>query len=70
MMIIMSMEATPEQVSAVNKRVEELGFSPHSIVGSERSVIAVVGNNPIEQQDQFAFLPGVDRIDRIGIQRF
>ena len=62
MMIIMSMEATPEQVSAVNKRVEELGFSPHSIVGSERSVIAVVGNNPIEQQDQFAFLPGVDRI--------
>jgi 3-deoxy-7-phosphoheptulonate synthase len=62
MMIIMSMEATPEQVALVNKRVEELGFTPHPITGVDRSVIAVVGDNPIEHQDQFAFLPGVDRI--------
>ena len=62
MMIIMSMEATPEQVAFVNQRVLELGFTPHPITGEERSVIAVVGNNPIELQDQFAILPGVDRI--------
>ena len=62
MMIIMNMEATPEQVAAVINKVEELGFTPHPITGAERSVIAVVGNNPYDLQDQFAFLPGVDRV--------
>ena len=61
-MIIMNMEATTEQVAAVTKKVEELGFTPHPITGAERSVIAVVGNNPIDVQDQFTFMPGVDRV--------
>ena len=62
MMIIINMEATPEQLAAVINKVEELGFTPHPITGAERSVIAVVGNNPYDLQDQFAFLPGVDRV--------
>jgi 3-deoxy-7-phosphoheptulonate synthase len=62
MMIIMSMEATAEQVAAVTKKVEDLGFKPHPITGAERSVIAVVGNNPLGEQEQFAYMPGVDRI--------
>ena len=62
MMIIMSMEATAEQVAAVTKKVEDLGFSPHPITGAERSVIAVVGNNPLEMQEQFTYMAGVDRV--------
>jgi 3-deoxy-7-phosphoheptulonate synthase len=62
MMIIMSMEATAEQIASVTKKVEDLGFTPHPIIGAERSVIAVVGNNPYELQDQFAYMPGVDRV--------
>jgi len=62
MMIIMNMEATAEQVAAVTKKVEDLGFKPHPIIGAERSVIAVVGNNPLEAQEQFSYMPGVDRV--------
>jgi len=62
MMIIMNMEATAEQVAAVTKKVEDLGFKAHPITGAERSVIAVVGNNPLEVQEQFAYMAGVDRV--------
>ena len=62
MMIIMSTEATDTQIDAVIDRVNTLGFTPHSSRGTERTIIGVVGNNPINAQAAFVQMEGVDRI--------
>ncbi|MBI9050363.1 MAG: 3-deoxy-7-phosphoheptulonate synthase [Anaerolineaceae bacterium] len=62
MMIIMKVEATDKQVEAVVEKVHALGFETHTSQGEERSIIGVVGNNPITAQHQFVRMLGVDRI--------
>ena len=62
MMIIMSTEATAQQIEAVIVKVHALGFQPHSSQGTERTIIGIVGNNPLAAQSQFAHMDGVDRI--------
>ncbi len=61
-MIIMSTDASPKQIEVVISRVEKLGFEPHTTRGKERTVIAVVGDQPIKTQSHFAHMPGVDRV--------
>ena len=58
MMIVMSTEATPEQIHAVVARIEANGFNAHLSQGEERTVIGVVGNSPIKAREQFLHLPG------------
>ena len=62
MMIVMSTEATPEQIHAVVARIEANGFNAHLSQGEERTVIGVVGNSPIKAREQFLHLPGIDKI--------
>mgnify|MGYP001338102673 FL=1 len=62
MMIIMNVEATQEQVNAVVTRIEAHGFKAHLSKGEERTIIGVMGNDPIKTKDQFMFMPGIDRI--------
>src|SRR3989304_6679820 len=62
MMIIMNMEATQEQGDPVVARIKANGFKAHPSRGEERTVIGVVGNNPIKTREQFMHLPGIDRI--------
>lgn len=66
MMIIMRMESTREEVDAVIERVRENGFVPHPIIGEQRSVVAVVGDNPIVTREQYVHMPGVDRVMSIS----
>lgn len=62
MMIIMSTEATEIQIEEVIGKINSLGFTPHTSHGAERTVIGVVGNNPINAQSTFMLMDGVDRI--------
>lgn len=62
MMIIMSTNASQQQIEVVISRVAQLGFEPHTTQGKERTVIAVVGDQPIKTQSHFAHMPGVDRV--------
>ena len=62
MMIIMKVEATKAQIDAVVEKIHTLGFQDHTSQGEERTIIGVVGNNPIQTQQQFAHMLGVDRI--------
>ena len=62
MIIIMRMESTKAEIETVIKRVESNGFIPHPIIGEQRSVIAVIGDNPIVKREMFLRLPGVDRV--------
>jgi len=63
MMIIMNTDANQKQVDQVMVKVKSLGFEPHVVYGEERTIIGVVGNNPyMTTRDQYARMPGVDRI--------
>lgn len=62
MMIIMRADATPQQVKAVVARVEEQGLRAHISQGEERTIIGAIGDGRPVNQDQFIFLPGVDRV--------
>src|SRR5258708_5038589 len=68
MMIVMSPQATPEQVQAVLTRVTEEGFTPHRSDGKENTVIGCVGHVNIDAVDprQFELLPGVSQVVRIS----
>ena len=62
MMIIMNVEATQEQISAVVTKIENSGFKSHLSRGEERTIIGVVGDHPYETREQFVYMPGIDRI--------
>jgi 3-deoxy-7-phosphoheptulonate synthase len=66
MMIIMNMDASPEQIDCVIQRVHANGFQTHISRGEERTIIGVVGNNPINTREQFLYMPGIDRIVQIS----
>ena len=62
MMIIMNSDATDQQVENVLDRIKANGFAAHLSRGVERTVIGVVGDQPIKMREQFVYLPGIDRI--------
>lgn len=44
MIIVMSSDATPEEIEKVHNTIQKLGYTPHEIVGVERKVIGAVGD--------------------------
>jgi 3-deoxy-7-phosphoheptulonate synthase len=68
MMIVMSPQATPEQIEAVVERVKKEGFTPHRSDGQENTVIGCVGHVDIDAIDprQLGLLPGVAQVVRIS----
>jgi 3-deoxy-7-phosphoheptulonate synthase len=62
MIVVMKNDATVRQVSAVIKKVEELGFAPHLSKGQEKTIIGVVGNERKVEPHVFSILPGVDNV--------
>ncbi len=44
MIIVMSSDATPEELDKVENAIRKLGYTPHEIVGVERKVIGAVGD--------------------------
>lgn len=62
MMIIMSTEATTDQIANVVARVEAEGLHAHLVHGEERTVIGVVGDIRQVNREQFVHFPGVHGI--------
>ena len=69
MMIVMSPQATPEQIEAVVARVSNEGFTPHRSDGKENTVIGCVGHVNVDAVDprQFELLAGVSQVVRISV---
>ena len=44
MVIVMQLEASQLQIDAVIAKVKELGYMPHPIYGTERTVVAAIGD--------------------------
>ena len=69
MIIIMSTQATPEQIENVTLEIERIGFRPFINPGVERKVIAVLGEVDVHKADvvdHFITFPGVDRVELIS----
>jgi 3-deoxy-7-phosphoheptulonate synthase len=62
MIVVMEREATLEQVEHMVKRVEALGLKSHVIVGTERTVIAAIGEKRQEVRQSLESGPGVAEV--------
>ena len=59
MIIVMQPEATKSHLDHVLARIEGMGLRPHVIVGTERTVVAVVGDERNASMSGLETLPGV-----------
>ncbi len=62
MIVVMENSCTPEQVETIAKRVAELGMKSHIIRGTERTVIAAVGDERLIKVESFERYPGVSEV--------
>jgi 3-deoxy-7-phosphoheptulonate synthase len=66
MIVVMRMDASEEDGSAIFGRLEELGLRGQRIVGVQRQVIAVLGQVFPELRDELATMSGVDEVLRVS----
>ena len=59
MLIVMSPEASADQIEGVCARIRELGFTPHQIPGAGRTAIGITGNPGPIPPELFSHLSGV-----------
>jgi len=62
MIIVMQKGATQEQIDHMIQRVEELGLKSHPIYGTERTVIAAIGDKRDEDRHSLESGPGVSAV--------
>ncbi|MEE9259214.1 MAG: 3-deoxy-7-phosphoheptulonate synthase [Nitrospinaceae bacterium] len=64
MIIVMSPDATPEEILSVEDKIVAFGYKPHEIVGVERKVIGAVGDERTRDQlmQMVETMPGVDDV--------
>ncbi len=62
MVIVMQPDATKEQVQLVITRVREMGLKDHVIVGTDLTVVAVIGDDRKKDRGSLETLAGVDRV--------
>lgn len=59
MLIVMTVNATQEEVEQVKRQIEALGLTPHAIPGAQRVAIGITGNRDVLDPSLFENLPGV-----------
>jgi 3-deoxy-7-phosphoheptulonate synthase len=62
MVVVMKPGATQQQVDHVVKLVQEMGLKDHVIVGTERTVVAVIGDDRNKDRTSLETVDGVDRV--------
>lgn len=62
MVVVMDLSAGPEQVAAVQQRLEQCGFEIHIIRGVKRLVIGAVGDRRAVNSMGLEAMPGVEKI--------
>ena len=61
MIIVMSSEATEQQIDGVVKKIKEAGLDANISRGTERTVIGAIGDERKLEQEYFEALPGVEQ---------
>lgn len=62
MIVVMKSGAGKEQVEHVAQLVREMGLKDHVIVGTERTVVAVIGDDRFKDRTVLESVDGVDRV--------
>lgn len=62
MIVVMKKGASQEQIDHMIHRVEELGLKSHPIYGTERTVIAAIGDKRDEDRHSLEIGPGVEAV--------
>ena len=62
MIVVMKKEATQNDINHMVERIESLGLKAHVIVGTERTVIAAVGDDRKTHKDSLESGPGVAEV--------
>jgi 3-deoxy-7-phosphoheptulonate synthase len=62
MIVVMKPNSTPKQVEHVVNLVKEMGLKEHVIVGTERTVVAVIGNDRFKDRSVLESVDGVDKV--------
>ncbi len=59
MLVVMKMDATPEQIRGVVEQIEARGLKAHPIAGAQRTAIGITGNLGMVEPGLFDAQPGV-----------
>jgi 3-deoxy-7-phosphoheptulonate synthase len=62
MIVVMKPGSTPKQVEHVQHLVREMGLKDHVIVGTERTVVAVIGNDRFKDRTVMESVEGVEKV--------
>jgi len=62
MIVVMKSGSTPAQVEHVVQLVREMGLKDHVIVGTERTVVAVIGDDRFKDRSAFESVSGVEKV--------
>ncbi len=65
MLVVMSAQATEEQVRAVCEKIESVGLRPHAILGAQRTAIGITGNQGMVEIG-LEDMPGVQEVIRVS----
>jgi 3-deoxy-7-phosphoheptulonate synthase len=66
MLVVMRAQATEEEVRAVCKKIEDLGYRAHAMPGSERTAIGITGNQGEVEAGTLEEMPGVQELIRVS----
>src|SRR5215475_14881124 len=66
MLVVMQAQATEEQVRAVCKKIEELGYRAHALPGAQRTAIGITGNRGEVEPGTLEEMPGVQELIRVS----
>src|SRR5438552_17275405 len=62
MIVVMKSGSTQQQIEHVIKLVKEMGLKDHVIVGTERTVVAVIGNDRFKDRTVMESVEGVEKV--------
>src|SRR5436309_15236020 len=62
MIVVMRADATPGQVNQAIEQIEELGLRNHVIVGTERTVVAALGEKRDGAKQALETVEGVEKV--------
>ena len=66
MLVVMQAQATDEQIRAVCKKVESLGYRAHPMPGEQRTAIGITGNTGVVEPGTLDEMPGVQELIRVS----
>ena len=66
MIVNMSEKATEQEINHIIERIREAGYQPHVTRGTERTIVAAVGNGRRHEIEALQVAPGVDNVVAIA----